>query len=70
MNDLGKALMIIGFAIMVVGALIWLGVGRGWLGRLPGDIQFTKGGFSFQFPVVTCLLISLVLTIVLWLFRK
>jgi hypothetical protein len=70
MNDLGKALMLIGFVVMVVGALIWMGFGIGWLGRLPGDIQFTKGTFRLHLPIVTCLLISVVLTVVLWLFRK
>jgi len=70
MNELGKALTLIGFVILLVGVTIWSGFGRGWLGRLPGDIHFTKGGINFQLPVVTCLLISLVLSIVLWLFRK
>jgi hypothetical protein len=49
---------------------LWTGVGRGWLGRLPGDIHFTKGNTSFYFPVMTCILISVILTFVLWLLRK
>jgi len=53
-----------------VGVLLWSGVGRSWLGRLPGDINYTKGDFSVHFPVVTCLLVSVVLTVVLWLLRK
>jgi hypothetical protein len=72
MNGLGKALVIIGLAVAAVGALLWSGVGRGWFGRLPGDIHYTnsKGNFSFYFPVVTCLLVSVLLSLILWLFRK
>lgn len=70
MNELGKFLVMAGLAIAAVGALLWMGWGRGWLGRLPGDLQFSKGNFSFYFPIVTCLLLSLVLTLILWLFRR
>jgi hypothetical protein len=70
MNDLGKFLVIIGLAIAAVGALLWSGFGRGWLGRLPGDIHYTKGDFSFHFPVVTCLLFSAIWTLLIWLLRK
>ena len=70
MNEFGKILVIIGLVIAGVGVLVWTGVGKGWLGRLPGDIHYTKGDFSFHFPLVTCLLISAVLTLLLWLFRK
>ncbi len=70
MNEIGKFLVIAGLAIAVVGALLWSGVGRGWLGRLPGDIHYTRGDFGFYFPIVTCLLISIVLSLLLWLFRK
>ncbi len=70
MNELGKFLLIIGLLIAAVGALLWSAVGKGWLGRLPGDIHYSKGNFSFHFPIVTCILLSLLLTLVLWLFRK
>ncbi len=70
MNDLGKILVVVGLAIAVVGGLIWSGFGRGWFGRLPGDIHYKGSNFSFYFPFVTCLLLSLVLSLVLWLFRK
>jgi hypothetical protein len=70
MNDMGKFLIVVGLLIAAVGAVIWSGFGRGWLGRLPGDIHYTRGNFSFHFPVVTCLLLSLVLTFLLWLFKK
>ncbi len=70
MNDLGKAIFLLGLALCAVGLFIWSGLGRGWFVRLPGDIHYTKGNFSFYFPVVTCLIISLVLTALAWLFRK
>ncbi len=70
MNEVGKNLMIFGLLIAAVGALLWSGIGKGWLGRLPGDIHYTKGNFSFYFPLITCILVSLILTFILWLFRK
>jgi len=70
MNELGKFLVIAGILMAVAGAVLWSGFGKGWLGRLPGDIHYTKGNFSFHFPIVTCLLASLFLTLLLWLFRK
>jgi membrane protein implicated in regulation of membrane protease activity len=70
MSDLGKFLTVAGLLLAGVGVLLWSGFGRGWLGRLPGDIHYSKGGFSFHFPLVTCLLLSAVLTFLMWLFRK
>ena len=70
MNDLGKLLVIAGLLLAAVGALLWSGLGKGWFGRLPGDIRYTKGNFQFYFPLVTCLIVSIVLTFILWLFRK
>jgi hypothetical protein len=70
MNELGKFLVILGVGLAIVGALLWSGVGKGWLGRLPGDIHVTKENFSFHIPIVTCLIISAILTLLFWLFRK
>lgn len=70
MNEMGKFLVVAGLVIAVIGAMMWSGLGKGWLGRLPGDIHYTKGNFSFYFPIVTCLVLSLLLTLLLWLFRK
>lgn len=70
MNDFGKFLIVAGLVIAAIGVVLWSGLGRGWFGRLPGDIHYSRGNFSFHFPVVTCLLLSLVVTLVLWLFRK
>ena len=70
MNELGKFLVILGIGLALVGLLLWSGFGRSWLGRLPGDIHYTKENFSFHFPIVTCLLLSIVLSLILWLLRK
>jgi len=70
MEQMGKVLVVLGAASMVIGALLWSGLGKGWLGRLPGDIHYTGEKFSFHFPLVTCLLLSALLTFILWLFRK
>ena len=63
-------LVVVGLALAAVGVLMWSGVGKGWLGRLPGDIHYARGNFSFHFPLVTCLVLSALLTFLLWLFRR
>jgi hypothetical protein len=69
-TDIGKAICVAGVLIVAVGALLWSGFGKGWLGKLPGDINYSNGNFSFHFPIVTCLVLSAVLTLLMWLFRK
>jgi Protein of unknown function (DUF2905) len=70
MEGFGKLLVIAGLVLTAAGALLWSGFGRGWLFRLPGDIHVERGGWGFYFPIVTCILISIVLTIVLNIFRR
>ena len=70
MSELGRMLVIVGLLIVVAGALLWSGIGKGWIGRLPGDLHYTRDNFSFHFPLVTCLLVSIVLSVLLWLFRR
>lgn len=67
--DLGKTLMLLGAIIFAVGAAASFNL-LPWLGRLPGDISVKKGNFSFYFPVVTCIVVSLVLTLLIRWFRK
>ncbi|MGP8238081.1 MAG: DUF2905 domain-containing protein [Limisphaerales bacterium] len=62
--------MVIGLLLAVTGALLWSGVGRGWLGRTPGDFHYSEGHVSFFFPLATCFLISLLLTVIFWLLHK
>lgn len=68
--EIGKLLVIVGLALAAVGALMMSGVGFGWLGRLPGDIHIERDGFRFHFPIVTCILVSVVLTLLLALLRR
>ena len=70
MQDFGKIIFVIGLGLTAIGAILWKTGGLGGLGKLPGDIFVQKGGSSFYFPVVTCILISLALTLLSWLFRK
>ena len=69
MPELGKILVVVGLVIAAIGLIAWSGVGRGWFGQLPGDVSYSRGNFSFHFPIVTCLIISVVLTVLMWFFR-
>ena len=74
MRDLGKILLGFG-ALMVLLGLILLAAGNlsgkvPWLGRLPGDIHIERGNWSFYFPLATCLIISIVLTLLFSLFGR
>ena len=70
MNDVGKLLFFCGLVLAAVGLMLWLGIGKTWFRRLPGDIHYSRGNFSFHFPIVTCLIVSLLLTLLIWIFRK
>jgi hypothetical protein len=62
----GWMLVVLGLVIAGVG-LVWiLAPSIPWLGRLPGDIRIERENFHFYFPLVTCLLVSLVVSLVLW----
>jgi hypothetical protein len=70
MQDIGKMIMITGLVLAIAGAIMWKTGGLGGLGRLPGDLFVRKGNATFYFPIVTCLLVSGVLTLLGWLFRR
>jgi hypothetical protein len=70
MTEFGKILVVVGVLLTGIGALLWSGVGRGWLGRLPGDIHYSTGRTGFYFPITTCILISVILSIILHFLRK
>lgn len=83
-NQPGKALALVGLILVVIGGLLilfgkladWTSEmgGIGWLGRLPGDIWIKRDNFSFYFPITTSIVVSVLLTLVLsvlaWLFRR
>ena len=64
---MGRSLIVVGLIIAGIGLLMTLGLP---LGRLPGDIMIQRGRGTFYFPVVTCIVVSVVLTVVLSLFRR
>lgn len=69
MDALGKSLVIVGLCVAAVGAALWL-FGRGDGRLLPGDIVVEQKNVRFVFPVVTCLVLSVVLSVIAWLFRR
>ena len=66
---LGRVLMIAGVLLFVLGLALTL-LGRTGLGRLPGDIVVERGSFSFYFPIDTSILLSLILSGLVWLLRR
>ncbi|MGH9738040.1 MAG: DUF2905 domain-containing protein [Candidatus Acidiferrales bacterium] len=67
-RELGKLLLVIGAVIVVVGALLVSGVKMpSRLGHLPGDIGYQGRHSTFYFPIVTCLVVSVVLTLIFWI---
>jgi hypothetical protein len=70
MESFGKALVIMGLVIAAFGLLIWQVRPFTWLGHLPGDIIIRKGNFTFYFPLATSIVISVILTLLLMLFRR
>ena len=70
MQDLGKMLFLLGLVLVAVGAILWKTGGLGGLGRLPGDIFVQGKNSTFYFPIVTCIVVSAVLTLLAWFFRR
>jgi Protein of unknown function (DUF2905) len=66
---MSRFLIVLGLLIVAIG-LLWPILGRLGLGRLPGDIVIQRGNFSFYFPLATCIVMSVLLSVVLWLFNR
>ena len=67
-RELGKFIVIIGVVAALVGLVLWSGFTPKWLGRLPGDIRIEREHSSFYFPIVTCIVLSVVLSLLFALF--
>ena len=67
---LARALMFFGVILAGFGLVLLLAPKIPWLGRLPGDMLIRRGRMTFYFPLTTCLVISVVLTVVFWLLRR
>ena len=70
MGDLGRLLMLVGAAVFALGALLALAGRLPWLGRLPGDILIERGPVTFYVPLATSILLSVVLSLLFWFFRR
>jgi len=70
MHDIEKFLMIIGAVLLLLGLILWSGFAPKWLGRLPGDIRIEREHGAFYFPIVTCIVISIVLSLLFSIFRR
>ncbi|HKK01499.1 MAG TPA: DUF2905 domain-containing protein [Desulfuromonadales bacterium] len=66
----GKALIVIGIVFVAAGLFFSFGGKIPFLGRLPGDIRIHRDNFSFYFPLTSSILVSIVLSLILWLFRR
>jgi hypothetical protein len=71
MQEVGRFVVIVGVLLVVAGVILWRFPSiLAWMGKLPGDISVQKGNFSFYFPVVTCVIVSIVVTLLSWFFRR
>lgn len=70
MSEIGRPLIVVGAVLLVIGIVLTFGPRIPGLGRLPGDIVWRRGNTTVYFPLVTCLVISLVLSLLFALFRK
>ena len=70
MRELGKFVAVMGVIIMLLGLVMWSGFAPKWLGRLPGDIRIEREHSAFYFPIVTCIILSILLSLVLSIFRR
>lgn len=69
-NAFGKTLIIIGIILILAGGLLMFGSKMPFMGKMPGDISIQKKNFSFYFPITTCIIISIILSLFSWLFGK
>jgi len=67
---MGKMLIVMGILLIIIGILINTGLKIPWIGRLPGDIAVQRENFSFYFPLTSCIIISIILTLLFYLFRR
>jgi len=70
LGDVGRLLIGFGLLLCLVGGLFLLAGRLPWLGHLPGDIHWQRGGLTFFFPLATCVVISVILSLLLNLFRR
>jgi len=70
MREVGKFIAVTGVIITLVGLVMWSGFAPKWLGHLPGDIRIERGQSTFYFPIVTCIILSILLSLLFSIFRR
>ncbi|MEP9409804.1 MAG: DUF2905 domain-containing protein [Candidatus Brocadia sp.] len=70
LSAFGKILIGLGILMIIIGGLFVIGGKIPFIGRLPGDITIQKKNFNFYFPITTCIVISIVFSLILWLLRR
>jgi formate hydrogenlyase subunit 3/multisubunit Na+/H+ antiporter MnhD subunit len=70
LGSFGKILIFFGIVMIVVGGFFLIGNKIPFLGKLPGDIAVQKKNFGFYFPITTCIVISIIISLIMWLFGK
>lgn len=69
-NPIGKLLILFGLIVVATGIIILLAGRIPWIGRLPGDIYIQRRNFAFYFPITTSIIVSIILTLILWLLSR
>ena len=69
-DGLGKTLLFFGLILIIIGVIVLLLPKIPWLGKLPGDLFFKGEKVSIYFPITTCIIISVILSIIVWLLRR
>ena len=67
MSDLGRVLIVLGLVLAATGVALTFAGRVPWIGRLPGDVQIQRGSWTFYFPLATSVLLSVALTLILWI---
>jgi len=70
MNILGRILIIFGIVLILVGLILTTGIRIPYVGKLPGDICIKRPNFTFYFPLTTCILLSIILSLIFWLLGR
>jgi uncharacterized protein HemY len=70
MADIAKVLIVMGLVLAAFGAVLWVLSGVPFVGRLPGDVYIQRGNFTFYFPLATCIVISIIASLIFALLRR
>lgn len=70
MQEIGRLIFVVGLLLTACGFFLWKLAGKLPFGKLPGDIAIQKENFSFYFPITTCIAISVILSLIMWLLRR